>query len=233
MTCDSVQSCMSSLLDRILREGERKEVLAHLKTCRSCHAQFESMQQLRAGLREMGSAPIPAGLTLRLRVLASHEGARRLARINLAARVKDWRECTRLRFDNLMRPLAVPFAGGILSALLLFGMLVPTLSFRHAAGNDLQLAIATDPDGMVVGWTGDQPRLEPANAGISDSDETVVELTIDDQGYVVDYSVAQGKLTPEIQNIILFSQFTPATFFGKRTWGKKVISFHHHPSVRG
>ncbi len=232
MTCDGVQNKISSLLDRMLPERERKEVLAHIGSCRACHLDLEVTQRLRADLRQMQKVPVPAVLALRLRVLASHERARRLARLSISTRLKDLRERAHLQFDNLMRPFAVPIAGGLLSALLLFGMLMPTLSFRHSVGNDLQLAIATDPDGMVVDWTGILPRLESANAEIS-GDETVVELTIDEQGHVADYSVTQGKLTPEMQSIILFSRFTPAMFFGKKTWGKKLVSFRHPNSVRG
>ncbi len=167
---------------------------------------------------------MPAGLDVRLRVLASHERVRRLATASLSARLQYWRARVRLHFENLMKPIAVPVAGGLFSALLLFGMVMPSLSFRYNLTNDPQLAIISDPDGMLVGWTGYAPHLESANS-ISSGDEGVIELTIDDQGRVVDYSVSPDQLTPDMQSIILFSRLTPATFFGKSTWGKKLVRF--------
>jgi hypothetical protein len=132
-----------------------------------------------------------------------------------------------------MRPVALPVAGGVLSALLLFGALVPTLIFRHEIGNESPLSF-TDPDGMVVNWRpGEIPRLEPVDAVVS-SDENVLELTIDEEGRVADYAVRQGQLTPEMLTFIQFSQFTPAMFFGKPTWGKKLVVFPRHTrNVRG
>ena len=232
MTCQSVHVQMSSLLDRMLTGAERRDVLAHIESCRLCNARFEAMRNLRAELRKMDRAALPGGLIVQLRVLASHERVRHLSRVSWSARLAYWRDRIRFEFDNLMRPVALPFAGGVLSALILFGMLVPTLSFRHNVSDDLQLSIVSDPDGRVVGWTGDFPRLEPMNT-VGSSDEAVVELTIDEQGRVADYSVSQGQLTPEMQSIILFSRFTPATFFGRSTWGKKLVFFRRHRSVRG
>ena len=60
---------------------------------------------------------MPDALAERLRVLASHERERLLLRVNLAVRLRNWKERVQLSFDNMMRPLALPFAGGLLSAL--------------------------------------------------------------------------------------------------------------------
>ena len=180
---------------------------------------------------------------MELRVLASHERLRQLPRVNLPARLRYWGERAELLFQNLMRPMAVPLAGGVLSALLLFGMLVPSLIFRHNLGDDLQLATSSDPEGRLVEslpadgsptwlWKEDSPRLESANA-VNTRDETVLVLTIDETGRVANYSVSRGQLTPEMQDIILFSRFTPATFNGKTTWGKVNILFHRRRGVRG
>jgi hypothetical protein len=186
-----------------------------------CAARLKSTEEMRAGLLRLNAPRIPAALAVQLRVLASHERTRHLARANFAARVQNFKERVHLNFDNLMRPIALPLAGGILSALLLFGALVPKLVFRHDVSNEPPLSF-TDPDGQVVNWTGDLPRLEPVGAATS-SDENVLELTIDNEGRVADYIVRQGHLTPEMLSIIQFSRLTPAMFFGKPTWGKKLI----------
>jgi len=232
MSCENFEERISSHLDGMLDAGEREEVWAHVEACRACGARLKSLGELRAKLRRLEEPRIPGGLAVRLRVLASHERVRRMARTSWAARIASWKDGIRLNFENLMQPVALPVAGGVLSALLLFGALVPTLIFRHQIANDSPLSF-TDPDGMVVNWTGDRPRLESVDAVVS-SDENVLELTIDDEGRIADYAVRQGQLTPEMLTIIQFSQLTPAMFFGKPTWGKKLVVLpRHRRSARG
>jgi hypothetical protein len=232
MSCENSEERLSSHLDGLLDAGEREGVLAHLEACRNCGVRLKSLGELRARLQRLGEPRVPRALAVRLRVLASHEHARRVARATWSARIANWKDAMRLNFENLMRPVALPVAGGVLSARLLFGALVPTLIFRHEIANDSPLSF-TDPDGMVVNWIGDIPRLEPVDAVVS-SDENVLELTIDDEGRIADYALRQGQLTPEMLTIIQFSRLTPAMFFGKPTWGKKLVVLpRHRRSARG
>jgi len=226
MSCDNVQDLISSFLDGRIPAGERERLSAHIKSCRECGAQLESAQNLRAALRTMNHAPIPAALSANLRVLASHERARTLARVSLSARVKSWRSQAQLAFDNMMRPFALPFAGGFLSALIAFGTLVPTLTFQHAFADQ---SLFTYPDGEVVelgsnGYlsqmAGDIPRIVRGDDADIPPDANVVDLVIDENGHVSDWSLARGQLTPDLQSIIMFSQFKPATYLGLPTWGR-------------
>jgi hypothetical protein len=223
---------ISYLLDGMVSGEERVEVLAHLNGCRACSARLKSFASVRAELRKLDQPRIPAGLPLQLRVLASHERVRQLARANFPARLRYWADRVALGYDNLMRPVALPVAGGVLSALLLFSVLVPNLSFRHDRGSEPPLSLSSDPDGRIVGWSGMVPRLESVNAA-TEGDGTVVELIIDNQGNVADYSVRQGQLTPDVQNIILLSKFTPAMFFYQPTWGKIRVVFPSRRNARG
>jgi hypothetical protein len=178
--------------------------------------------------------------------MASHERARRLARVTLAARWKEWSSTASLWFDNLMRPVALPFAGGLLSAMTLFSLLVPSLSFSH---NFTDQAFLTYPDGEVIALSsngtyvpasyGERLTIVPANMDSSDY-SNVIWLTVNETGKVVDYSIERGSLTPDLQSIILFSQFTPATVLGLPTSGRVRVaqrSFEHaspaHQSMRG
>ena len=129
MSCEKVQKQISSLLDRKLAAGEREGVLAHMASCRECNAHAEALHSLRAELSSLRKRTVPEELCMRLRVLASHERERRLARLTLSARMSCWAAQLQLCFDNLMRPLALPFAGGSLMALVTFSLLVPSLSF--------------------------------------------------------------------------------------------------------
>ena len=128
--------------------------------------------------------------------------------------------------DNLMKPLALPFAGGLASALFLFGVLVPTLGFHHNFRNDVPIALYTDAS-----------LEETAPFGINDA-ETIVELTIDQRGRITGYSIPHGQDSPQLEaniaNMMFFSTFTPATWFGQPTSGKVLISFRRsHIIVRG
>ena len=224
MSCENVQDRISSLLDRRLPVEEREIVLAHLETCRECGVQFETLQTLRAALRKLDGPAVPAQLSARLRDIAAQERVRQITRNTNSPWTQRWMARIGLTFENIMRPLALPFAGGMLSALLLFGILVPTLSFQHSVGDK---AFFTDPYGMLVVnpygltaiTTGDNPKLEPADTATVDY-ANVVELTIDQDGRVTGYSLLRGNLTPDLQSIIMLSRFNPATYMGLPTKGK-------------
>jgi hypothetical protein len=232
MSCENGQEQISLFLDRQIADQKRENVRAHIQSCRDCSSELESMQELRQSLRTLPEPIVPAALNARVMVIASHERQRRLVRQTVFTFARHCFSRVRLAFDNLMRPVALPFAGGSLSAVVLFSVLVPTLSFpRHLA----DAVLSTYPDGTVVVMglsgsyapgamsfpdeaaamkqLGDMPRIEPANA-ITPADANVVELTIDERGRVSDYSLERGHLTPDLQSIIMFSEFTPATVLG-------------------
>jgi hypothetical protein len=223
MSCDDKQEMVSALLDRRVTAREEESVLAHLESCRQCGAEFESMRELRGALRQLDKPELPVRLLEGLRVLALNERLRRLSHVGLSARAHRWAERMQLVFENLMRPMALPFAGGVLSALVMFAILVPSLAFPHNFRNDVPLwRLYTDPA---------LEEMNPVDAG----DEMVVEVTIDERGRVQGYVVTQGRMTPEIENnLVLFSRFAPATVFGQPTWGRVLVSFRRSQiSVRG
>jgi len=207
----------------------------HVENCGACQREYRSLSSLRTALRAMRGPAMPDGLAERLRVLASHERERLLLRASLAARFGHWRERVQLSFDNLMRPLALPFAGGLLSALstlVIFASMMQTQAFPYNASGDVRPPmIATDPDGQVVDWVGRAPRLVPVTGDVS-SDAIAVLLRIDPEGRVADYMVAQGQATPEMKNFFLFSRFTPATSFCQPTWGYKMVLFPRKGAAR-
>jgi hypothetical protein len=227
MSCEHVRDLLSPFLDGELPAGEWEKVTAHTKACRHCASRLEETQAVRSTLRPMLQAPVPAELSSKLRVLASHEYHRRMARTTFAGRLRVFLQPVQLLFDNLMRPMALPFAGGLFSALVSFGVLVPTLTFQHAFADQ---ELFTLPGGDVIalssngtyngtygtGALGGLPRIEPMDA-TSPDDANVVELYIDQNGRVCDWAVKQGTLTPDLLSIIMLSQFKPATFLGLPT----------------
>jgi hypothetical protein len=230
MSCENVQERISLLLDCNLPAAEREYVLAHLDACGKCGERFESMQYMRSSLRDMARPRVPAALAIQLRVMASHECARRVARKTFTTRLANWVTVTRLAFDNMMRPFAVPVTGGVVSAFVMFSLLVPSLSFPHSHSYEPPLAAAVtdvewgNPDGDIVGLGPDRARLLPGDAVIY-GNEVSLTLLIDDHGYVRDYYLSGGELTEEMKSIIVLSNFTPATVSGQPTWGLKQIVF--------
>ncbi len=222
MSCENVRPLIDLLIDRQLQreaaDGQREEIMAHLAECRGCEAKFEAVQRQRATLRSLASAPVPARLAASIRVVASHERARQLTRITWRIRLETFLDRATLHFENMMKPVALPIAGGLISALLMFGVLIPSVSYARIRTIEPPSPVFTEPDGQVVG-EGEFPRLESANQPSSNG-RVVVLLVIDDRGRVRDYHVTQGAMTPEVQLFILFSTFTPATMFGKPTWGQ-------------
>ena len=226
MSCENVQQLISLLLDRRLAAEERGMVLSHLSWCRTCTSYLDDAQRLRGRMLEMNGMRVPPVLHSRLRVIASHEQQRLILHSSIRRFTRYWADRVRLAFDNLMRPVALPFAGGSLSALLMFCMLVPSLSFPH---NFTDQALLTDPYGSVVLWSSNGPLAPPDSGNFpriqrldqdTPDDANVVELTIDQAGKVSDFSLTHGKLTEDLKSIIIFSQFTPATLLGLPTSGK-------------
>jgi hypothetical protein len=181
---------------------------------------------MRVNLREMRDVSVPPRLSAQLRIDASRERIRQLSHRSPGDWLRYWADSGRLMVDNLMRPLALPFAGGVFSAFLLFGALVPTLVVQRSIGADVPISLFTDPSLEDIGHAHDS------------NVETTMEITVDERGRVTDYSVPHGKLTPEMENDLLFFRFAPATAFGQPTWGRATITFRRtnggsHIVVRG
>ena len=217
MSCQTVQNSLSEFLDHRVSGDERTRVTVHLAECRECAARLRELSELRNGLKSLPQRGVPERLRMELRVLASHQRARWNATKTLPLALHTWAGNLQLAADNLMRPLAVPLAGGLASALLLFSLLVPTLGFRPSVLNDV-------PTRFYTAAT----LVEASPLGIH-NDETVVALYVDAKGQATDYSVQRGQITPAMQadltQMMFFARFTPATWFGQPTNGKVLVSF--------
>lgn len=216
MTCRTVRNSLSAHIDGRLSSTEKLEVARHLSECDGCNAQMQQMARIRHAMKRLPVAAPPADLTETLRVIASRERSRRIARSQpwqyVAGQLQLW-------MDNLMRPMALPFAGGLASAVLLFAMLIPSFTLRRSLAND-----------VPVGWFTDAEVVSPDPFVFPDR-ECAVEAIVDGQGRAIDYRIEQGDVpdTPElrrqIENKLLFIRFKPATAFGLSTYGKVRIYF--------
>jgi len=168
---------------------------------------------LKAAIKGMRNSAPPAGLTTSLRVLASRERHRAAERRSLAAFSRAWMDRFRLTTHNLMQPLALPFAGGVFSAILLFSAWVaPAYPVFAHGGADVPTGLSTLASVKFA------PPI-----GMPDAD-IVVDILIDSQGRMLDYSMVSGKLDARsrrtLENVLMFTEFVPATAFGQPGVGR-------------
>lgn len=220
MKCHSVERSLSAYLDGLLSGQEGGEVAAHLTRCAPCTTRSQQLQQVRSTLRRMTAPQAPDDLAMQLKVMASRELARRREQLSYSSPAAMWVARCRLCVENLMRPLAIPFAGGLVSTMVLFSILLPAFSpLAVTHPNDIPTVLTTDPTLMSA-----------ASFGLGD-EEVSVDLTIDEQGRMVNYSVSSGPawakdpaIRSAIENTLLFSRFQPATMFGMPATGKVRIT---------
>ena len=189
--------------------------------------------ELSRALRRLSAGVPPPGLTTSLRVLASRERQRAAQHRTLQKFYEACMERLSLSVHNLMRPFAVPVAGGVFSAVALFSIwVVPTYPMRAMAhGSALDVPTALTTVAKVKGTSG---------IGIASAD-VVVEIDIDDQGRMVDYRVIQGQNVlsapsqrRSLENQLMFTQFEPATSFGVPTRGTITLYLNYSRiDVRG
>jgi hypothetical protein len=214
MECWTVRPKLSAYIDHALPEQERCEVRAHIARCHVCGRAAEGFDTVRAALRGLPAPASPADLAMRLRVMASRERTR-----SLKPRLDRAVEDLHLALHNLMQPLALPMAGGLLSAMLLFMALVPTFTFWRTPGDV--------PTGLSTGAA--LKSLAPIGFNYGDAE---VDLIIDGNGSIVNYKIVDvgpgadvEALRRSIENNLLFTQFTPATAFGQPISGALRVSF--------
>jgi hypothetical protein len=219
MNCRSVQISLSAHLDGVLSVPERHAVLSHVAGCRDCELRMKELARIRTALQSLPPHTAPESLATNLRVIASRERQRTLRRArwveSAVARVQLWAE-------NLMRPLALPFAGGLASAMVLFSVLLPTFTLHPGVGSDIPVGLFTEPSIKA------QMVFEDPDYDV----DCVVDVLVDNQGRMVDYAVAKGSsftTNPELRRAIekklLFTVFQPATMFGQATYGRVLVSF--------
>jgi hypothetical protein len=168
-------------------------------------------------LRYLPARTPPPGLRTSLRVLASRERQR------LLSKQINWRDRLHLRVTNLMRPLALPFAGGLFSTVALFSIcLVPMYPVRADDSSDIPTGLRTE-------------AFVKSTAPLAGScGEVVVDVTVDESGRMVDYKVVSGfnvltsaQIRRSLENRLIFTTFEPGTQFGHATSGTLRLYFRN------
>jgi anti-sigma factor RsiW len=220
MDCNTVRAKLACYMDGALGASQMREVSLHLIVCSACDARLQGLSRARRALEALPALQPPAHLVTRLRILASRESARRAARLDLAALAANLRARTRVWAGNFMRPVALPFAGGLVSTILLFALLAPNLALpSDSGGADVPTMLSTGASFVSMGPFG--------FAG----DEVTLELLVDSRGRVVGYSAPGGErwlkdpeMRRRMENNLLFTLCEPGTTFGMPSPGKVRIT---------
>ncbi|HLI03531.1 MAG TPA: zf-HC2 domain-containing protein [Terracidiphilus sp.] len=217
--CSEVRAVFTEYLDGRLNGREMQQIGAHLDACRACAREWDSLRQTQTSLAELGPVPAPEDLLLRIRVAVSQEKAR--SRRNRL-------EGLALAWKNTIGPFLLQASAGFASAVLLLGG-VAVLVTMFAQPKTVQ-ASADDPLGVASA-----PRLLYLSSG-AQSDEIgastspiIVEAYVNPEGQVYDYRILSGPTDAitrsEVENMLLFSVFEPAKYFGHPVRGQAVLSF--------
>jgi anti-sigma factor RsiW len=225
MECWTVRQSVSAYLDDAVSAEEGRLLERHLNTCRECTLEAERYSGLREKLRSLPRPIPPPDLTTRLRVVASKI---RMEAAGGASQWNRWLNRLELSLHHLMRPLALPALGGLCSAIFLFSTLVPMFKSAFPMGG-----LSADVPTMLV----TEPMLkDTAPVAFADGD-AVVDLQLDDQGTIINYTIVSApgeqseQLRHGIENSLLFTEFWPATTFGRPVAGTIRISFHNNSRI--
>jgi anti-sigma factor RsiW len=217
--CSEMRAVFTEYLDGRLNGREMQEIGAHLDACRACAHEWNSLRRTQMSLAKLGPVPEPEDLMLRIRVAVSQERARS-RRNHLEGLALAWR--------NTIGPFLLQASAGLASAVLLLGG-VAVLVTMFAQPKTVQ-ASTDDPLGVASA-----PRLlylptavQSDEVGASSS-TVIVEAYINPQGQVYDYRILSGPTDSmtrsEVENMLLFSVFEPAKYFGQPVRGQAVLSF--------
>jgi hypothetical protein len=176
---------------------------------------------INRALRSLPAREPHPELRTSLRVIASRERERRVAKRGLTATLGTWRGRFEMFSENFLRAIALPVAGGVAAAVVLFSMcVVPAYPLRGRATADVPTVLTTQV--AVKG-------MAPFFGG---GDDVVVDVTVDEQGRMIDYAVVAGatalanaSLRRRLENVLLFTEFTPATSFGQPMSSKTRLWF--------
>jgi hypothetical protein len=231
MRCADVNQRLAGYADGMLsRDDEQARVGQHLARCAECAEMLDRYELLNADLALVEPVSPPPDLVVQIQLAAT------ILRAQPSLAQRMYARCY-LFFRNILQPLAVPATGGLLSAVLTFVMVTQSLVVGDPFG-----AVAHDLPLNFI-----QPaRLESlAPFPVSDfAPETgagvrviVVEADVDSRGDVLSYQIVTGDDTPalrkQLDQVLMFSSFTPQMSFGRPTSGGRVLLSFSEVRVKG
>jgi hypothetical protein len=223
MKCAEAKSLLWPYLDGVVTGAQMRGLSEHLEACARCETEYVQLRETQQLLAAVGRRTAPDDLALRLRVAISQEAAQ--------ARRPRY-EGMLVRVENALNGFMVPATAGLVSAVVIFGLLIGFLALPEQLlgnNNDVPLMLNTAPQLQQSGFG-------TVLSSIND-DSLVIEAYVDANGRVQDYRVLSDAgepvhLTPQVKNMLIFTTFRPATTMGRPTAGRAVLSFSK-VSVKG
>jgi len=216
MECNKVQRILPGYCDGALPPAQLQAVRSHLANCPRCATEARRYERLRSALRGLPAIAPPEFLRISLRVLASRERARRLLAPKLPFFLTAWLTRIRREASDMMRPFALPMAGGLASAIILFALVAPGFSVpARSKIADVPTMLSTEATllGMgPFGFTGDN---------------IAIDVSVDNRGSITGYSSPNGQqawlndpvVRRSVENALLFVAISPGTSFGRPVSG--------------
>ena len=240
MKCNTVRSKLAGYLDDAVTGGarveERVQIRQHLEVCNVCRAELQKYRKLALLFSGVPKNVPPADLAVRIKVAAAQAQHSH----NWASRLRRMKDRAEVLLDNVFRPLTVPATGGFFSAMLVFvlvfQMIAPGITVR-AVENDVPINLMRPAELVTLSdypqaWAPEQHDLE-----LSLPHGLLVDVTVDAQGQMTDYQILAGpsslELRRQLDQMLLFSRFSPMLSFGRPTAGGHVILSFSAVRVRG
>lgn len=213
MNCSQARSLFSPYLDGVLNGRQMQDLGNHLAQCAACSHESALLADTQRAVSSLGRRQAPPELALKLRVAISHEAARSRARSFAGLQV---------RLENALNAFMVPATAGVLSAIVFFGLLIGLFALPVQANNDVPTMLYTPPVLAQSPFSNDMERIK--------AESIVVEAYVDANGRVQDYRILSApmetdEIKPQLDNMLIFTTFRPATAFGQPTSGRAVLSF--------
>ena len=214
MNCSDAQRFMSACLDAAVTRSQLSAVHEHMDSCVGCSSYYLALQRTQRMVGALGRKPAPSDLALRIRVAVSQELAN--------AQRSRW-EMLRVRWENVFNAIMVPATGGLVTTIIMFGLLISFLMPGQIVGaNDVPTTLYTPPQLQSTPF---QLAMGPGH-----TEPLIVEAYVGADGRVEDYRILSGgengsEVLTELKNILIFATFRPATSFGRPTAGRAILAF--------
>jgi hypothetical protein len=240
MKCTTVQKNLAGYLDDAItgaaHVSERAEIREHLERCGACREELQKFRKLSVLLSRVPKSDAPADLAIRIKVAAAQAQQSQ----DWPSRLQRMKDRAEILLDNVFRPLTLPATGGLFSAILVFAlvfqMIVPGITVR-AVQNDVELNLMKPAELVSLSdypqsWAPENNELE-----LSLPHGLLVDVTVDAQGHMTDYQILSGpnslELRRQLDQMLLFSRFSPMLSFGRPTAGGHVVLSFSAVRVRG
>ena len=230
MKCSTIQEKLSGYLDGAESTVNHQVVREHVDSCGACRTELERYRKVALLTARVERPEPPSDLAVKIRIAVALQRSKRSWGERMLSRAE-------MTLRNLLQPLALPAAGGLVVAMLVF-----VFGYQAIGGGVPLGAVPNDlPTNLL------QPaRLEslgpfPVPAfdqnGTGETQALVVEALVNARGEMVDYQILSGPndlaVRRQLDQVLFFSRFRPQMSFGRPTPGGRVVLNFSVVLVRG